>query len=223
LTVLPCDRISYGGPDGRPRRVPARITISTMDRLILPDLLPDVDRVVYLDVDTLMVGDVSELAAVDLGGTAVAARDSNVSEASEWQRAGRRLDEPLATELRRRMARRHGTGAPALNAGVLVLDLARMRRDGFISTYLGMVERYGLHDQDTMLAYAGPERAALDPRWNAMPVLEEVEEPFTIHWASFPKPWDAALTFEQELWWRYAARLLDRAGPPPGWRATPRD
>ena len=161
MTFLPCDGIAYG-PKGRPRRVPARITVSTMDRLLLPALLEDVSRVVYLDVDTLMLDDLCRLARTDLGGRPIAARDSVVSEASEWQRSGRALPEPHATELRRAMGRRHGFGHAALNAGVLVMDLDRMRADDFTATYLGWVETYGLHDQDTMLAYVGPDRAVLD-------------------------------------------------------------
>ena len=165
MTFVPCDAIAYHSA-GRPRRLPARITISTLDRLILPQLLDDVDRVVYVDIDTLVLDDICRLAATDLGGRPIAARDSNVSEASEWQRAPRRVAEEPATELRRRMGLTHGFGHAALNAGVLVLDLDRLRRDDFSSTYLPWVERYGLHDQDIMLAYAGTgprrPRAALE-------------------------------------------------------------
>lgn len=214
ITFLPCDEISYGTA-GRPRRIPARITISTMDRLLLPEMLGDVDRVVYLDVDTLMLDDVCRLARTDLGGRAVGARDSNVSEASQWRRAGRGLAEPLATDLRRRMGFHHGYGHAALNAGVLVMDLDRMRRDNFTATSLGWVEQYGLHDQDVMLAYVGPERCVLDPRWNALPALEEVREPSLIHWAMLGKPWDPELTYGQERWRVYAAQLRERAGLPP--------
>ena len=52
--------------------------------------LEDVHRVCYLDTDMLVLGDVCALAATDLQGTPVAARDSNVSEASEWRRAATR-------------------------------------------------------------------------------------------------------------------------------------
>jgi lipopolysaccharide biosynthesis glycosyltransferase len=214
MTFVPCDAIAYHSA-GRPRRLPARITISTLDRLILPELLDDIDRVVYVDIDTLVLDDICRLAATDLGGRPIAARDSNVSEASEWQRAPRRVAEEPATELRRRMAQLHGFGNAALNAGVLVLDLDRLRRDDFSSTYLPWVERYGLHDQDIMLAYAGPDRAVLEPRWNAMPVLEDVDEPSLIHWASFGKPWDPELTYGRDLWQGYAATLHARAGLPP--------
>lgn len=214
MTFLPCDAISFGGA-GRPRRIPGRITISTMDRLLLPHLLEDVDRVVYLDVDTLALDDVGQLARTDLGGHALAARDSNVSEASQWRSAGRGLPEPLATDLRRRMSLRHGFGHPALNAGVMVLDLERMRRDDFATIYLGWVEKYGLHDQDVMLAYAGPERHVLDARWNMLPVFEDIDHPGLIHWASIGKPWEPALTYGQERWRAYAEQLHARAGFPP--------
>ncbi|MEO5964209.1 MAG: TylF/MycF/NovP-related O-methyltransferase [Candidatus Limnocylindrales bacterium] len=215
MTFLPCDGIGYGGTAGRPRRVPTRITISTMDRLMLPVMLDDVRRVVYLDVDTLMLDDVCALAAMDLGGNPVGARDSNVSEPSEWRRAGRRVEEPLATDLRRWMGFRDGYDARALNAGVLVMDLDRMRADDFTATMLGWVETYGFHDQDTMLAYAGPRRAVLDPRWNAMPMIEDVHDPRLIHWASYGKPWEPSLTFEQERWQEYATKLRYRAGDAP--------
>ena len=159
ITYLPCDQISYG-PDGRPRRIPKRITISTMDRLLLPLMLDDVDRVVYLDVDTVMLDDVCRLARTDLGGGPVAARDSNVSEASEWRRAGRRLRSrrpPTCADAWAPPRLR----AAALNAGVLVMDLDRMRRDGFTATTLGWVERYGLQrpGQHARLRRAGTRRA----------------------------------------------------------------
>ena len=214
ITVIPCDRITFGA-NGRPARIPPRITISTMDRLLVPEMLTDIDRVVYLDIDTIVFDDVRRLATMDLDGHPVAARHSTVSEASEWQRAGRRLSADTATELRRVMARRHAYGHPALNAGVLVFDLARMRRDGFSRMALGWVEQYGLNDQDSVLAYVGPERAVIESRWNALPSLEDVADPWLIHWASLGKPWESPLTFEQDRWQAYAERLHARAGRPP--------
>lgn len=212
ITFLSCDHVDYGDV----KRIPARITVSTMDRLLLPHLLEDVERVIYLDVDTLVLGDMCELADLDLEGHPIAARDSNVSESSEWRVAARRLPQSRGLELQRRMGADHGFGNAALNAGVLVLDLARMRRDDFTRTSLGWVETYGFHDQDVMLAYTGADRCVLDPRWNALPVLETVEDPAVIHWASLSKPWAAPLTYEKELWQVYAERLRLRApGPMP--------
>jgi lipopolysaccharide biosynthesis glycosyltransferase len=212
MTFLPCDHVEYGDI----ARIPTRITASTMDRLLVPLLLDNVDRVVYLDVDTLVLDDICDLANIDLAGHPIAARDSNVSATSEWRLAAKRLPEADALELQRRTARAQGYGHAALNAGVLVLDLDRMRRDDFTRTYLAWVERYGLHDQDVMLAYAGSDRCVLDPRWNALPVLEDVGDPAVIHWAQFGKPWEPRLTYAGDRWQAYAARLKARAGQPPG-------
>ena len=214
ITVVPCDHVDFGEV---PRR-PERITVSTMDRLLLPELLPDVDRAVYIDVDTVVLGDVCELGRLDLAGSPVAARDATVSAASEWRQAARRLPGPRALELQRRTGLAHGFRGAALNAGVLVMDLARMRRDGFTATYLAWVERYGLHDQDVMLAYLGPGRRVLDPRWNALPALEDLDElgdPQVIHWAELPKPWQDRLTYEPHRWRVYAERVAARVGAPP--------
>jgi lipopolysaccharide biosynthesis glycosyltransferase len=214
ITILPCDRLTYGAK-GRPYRIPKRISISTMDRLFLPGLLPDVRRVVYLDVDTLALDDVGKLARIDLGGRPIAARDTALSEAASWQAAVRPLDEPVATEFRRAMAQRHGFGGACLNAGVLVMDLDRMRRDDFTRRSLALVETYGLHDQDAMLAYTGPDRQLLHSRWNALPVLEDVADPALIHWAAMGKPWNDELAFAQDRWREVADRLEARAGRPP--------
>jgi lipopolysaccharide biosynthesis glycosyltransferase len=214
MTIMPCDHIAYG-PGGRSRRIPARITVSTMDRVLLPLICDSIDRIVYVDIDTVMLGDICVLARSDLAGTPIAARDSNVSEASEWRRAGLTLEQGLATDLRRRMGRLHGYGAAALNAGVLVMDLDRMRRDDFTATTFAWIEQFGLNDQDSMLAYAGPDRSVLDPRWNSLPVLEDVHDPSLIHWASLGKPWEAHLTFAADLWLPHAQQLQRRAGLPP--------
>ena len=214
MTIMSCDHIAYA-PGGSPRRVTKRITVSTMDRLLAPLLLDTVDRIVYLDVDTLVLGDVGELARTDLEGYPIAARDTAVSEASEWRRAGRTLEEELATELRRGLGRLHGYGSAALNAGVLVMDLDRLRRDDFTARSFAWIEHFGLNDQDTMLSYTGPARSVLDRRWNALPVLEDVREPQLIHWASLGKPWEPHLTFAQDRWLHHADQLHRRAGLPP--------
>ena len=90
-----------------------------------------------------------------------------------------------------------------------------MRRDNFTATTFAWIEQFGLNDQDSMLAYAGPDRSVLDARWNSLPVLEDVQDPSLIHWASLGKPWEGHLTFGQELWLPHAQRLQRRAGLPP--------
>jgi lipopolysaccharide biosynthesis glycosyltransferase len=86
-----------------------------------------------------------------------------------------------------------------------------MREDDLTRRALGWVERYGFHDQDVMLAYGGGQRRTLEPRWNALPVHEDVENPAIVHWAALAKPWDPELTFAKDEWRSFAESLARRA------------
>src|SRR3712207_6301452 len=116
------DDVDYGSI----RRLLAHTTVSTMDRLLLPDVLVDIDRVAYIDIDVAVLGDVGELCAFDLGGAPLAARPT----ASEWAesglafvyRAAQRLPVELAREFRAYMHARVGGDFTSFNAGILVLD-----------------------------------------------------------------------------------------------------
>ncbi|MGH8836359.1 MAG: glycosyltransferase [Actinomycetes bacterium] len=214
---LPCDPLEHGVLAG----VPAHITPSTLDRLLLPDLLPDLDRIVYLDIDTLPLADVAELYDWELDGDPLAARSAVarhvVSGFAEIYRSARALsDRPDdAHELVRRSHTRHRYDFTHFNAGVLVLDLARMRKDGFCAQVIGGVERYALNDQQALNWYAGPHRAVLPPAWNARPTQEVVTDPRLIHWAGVQKPWNREYVLLREYWQRYEADLLARAGSTP--------
>jgi lipopolysaccharide biosynthesis glycosyltransferase len=211
MTFLPFDHIDYGDL----RHLAKRITVTTMDRLLLPDVLCDVDRIVYVDIDALTVDDIGALGKTDLAGQPLAAVSRNISATRIWRIASGLLDAEKASELRRRLCARYAFDYPSLNAGVLVLDLARMRADNFTETYLPWVERYGLNDQDVLIAYVGPDRGSLDPRWNFRPFVEDQDDPGIIHYAHGGKPWYADLCPYQEEWQHYAERFHARAGSPP--------
>ena len=50
----------------------SHITSPTYYRLLLPALLPDVEKCIYIDGDTIVDGDISKLYAEDLGDNLVA-------------------------------------------------------------------------------------------------------------------------------------------------------
>lgn len=209
LTWLPCDPVGYG----EVTRMIEHITLSTMDRLLLPSLLPDVDRLVYIDVDALVLGDVAELAAMDLDGRPFAARASFHPGYMYWWTAAHWLPPERADGLRHLMCQRpFSPGATALNAGVLVLDLARLRQDDFTALALAYVEEYGFNDQDVLMAYADGGWARLDPRWNYWPIMEQLSDPEVIHYIGAAKPWDSLVTPYDELWRARASRVAERTG-----------
>jgi len=145
-------------PDGDVAGFPGdhRFTPAMWYRLFLPELLPDVDRVLYLDVDTLACDVLGALWDTDLEGHWVAAV-TNVFE--PWS-AGR----PDELGIPRPQA--------YFNSGVLLLNLAEMRRDGRGDALRACVRERGhallWPDQDALNLVLGERRLALHPRWNCM-------------------------------------------------------
>lgn len=212
-TWLPCDAIDYGPVQG----LLGHTTASTMDRLLLPELLHDLPRVVYADIDTLPVGDIAQLHDWDLDGAPLAARSAvGKREVTSGfgtivSSATRLNDLPESShDLMQRMCARFDYDFDAFNAGILVLDLERMRADDFCAAFLPFVERYGMNDQDVLNCYAGPHRAVLPPSWNAQPTKEIVTDPDIIHWTGAVKPWSEEYVLLQELWATYDERLRQR-------------
>lgn len=212
FTWLPCDPVDYGDV----RNMIKHVTVSTMDRLLLPELLPELDRLVYHDIDALPLADLGPLFDWDLQGQPLAARSSISGRASSGVvnvlDSTKRLrdDPPAAYDCIRRTFARHSGDYPAFNAGVLVLDLARMRKDGFCQEFIPYAERYGMNDQQVLNCYTGPNRAVLPPEWNAFPTQEAVVAPKIIHWAGPAKPWDDGCVVLQEQWQEHARRVRDR-------------
>ncbi|MGY2129851.1 glycosyltransferase [Blastococcus sp. SYSU DS0617] len=205
------DEVRYGSI----ARLLAHTTVSTMDRLLLPDVLGDIDRVVYIDIDVAVLGDVGELWDLELGGAPLAARPS----VSEWaasglvlvDRAAARLPFDRAVELRGWMHAQVDGDFPVFNAGVLVLDLARMRADAFTEKVAGMAGRYGLNDQDVLCCYAADRARALDPRWNVFPTRETVPaDARLVHYAGGAKPWQPLQLPVKDLWLSAQERYLRR-------------
>lgn len=211
-TWLPCDHVDYGPISGMLRH----ITVSTMDRLLLPDLLPELDRIVYHDIDALPLGDVATLYEWDLAGQPLAARAALAENASSgfgniYRGLKRLRQDPDATgDLLHRMHARHGFDYAAFNAGILVLDLARMRADEFSRDFIPFVECYGMNDQEILNCYAGPNRAPLPPAWNAWPIQEVITDPRIIHWAGALKPWKPEYVLFRDRWQEYVARVAQR-------------
>jgi lipopolysaccharide biosynthesis glycosyltransferase len=199
LMFLPCDGVTY------PRaRLLGHITPSTMDRLLLPQVVTDVARIVYLDIDALVLDDVAMLADLDLEGHPVAARGTfdfpQTRLFASIRRRSQQLPPEVATELRRRMHMRHAHDTYGFNAGVLVMDLDRMRHERFCETYLGWPTRYGLHDQELLIYAFGDDRAELPQRWNMWPAHEPVLDPAVLHWLGPYKPWKPIRVPEQDRW-----------------------
>jgi lipopolysaccharide biosynthesis glycosyltransferase len=132
-------------------------------RILLPDLLPDLDQVLYLDADTVVLDSLEPLWATELRGNYVAAV-TNVFEPHHLGRPGQL-----------------GLAGPEVyfNTGVLLMDLALMRLDGCTEA----LRRFALDhedllwpDQDAFNVVLGHRRLELHPRWNCMNSVMHMEQ-----------------------------------------------
>jgi lipopolysaccharide biosynthesis glycosyltransferase len=143
----------------RPERMPPWY------RVVLTELLPDLDRVLYLDVDTIAMDSLGPLWTIPLEGCCVGA----VTNVLPPEHAGR--------------ARRLGLARADsyFNSGVLLFDLEAMRRTGCaerLRTYaLAHGPRLLWADQDVLSVVLEDRRLHLHPRWNCMNAL------FSFPWA----------------------------------------
>jgi lipopolysaccharide biosynthesis glycosyltransferase len=125
-------------------------------RVFLPDLLPEVDRVLYLDVDTIAADSLLPLWEMDLSGHYLAAVTNVLMP--------QHRDRPAALGL---------TGPEVyFNSGVLLMNLDEMRANGCTVALLEYARRMGSSiewpDQDALNVVLGRQRLPLHPRWNSM-------------------------------------------------------
>ena len=140
-----------------------RYPAAAFRRLFFGRLLPGLERVLYLDADTLVLGDLRPLWALDISGHALAA-----------------VTHPLFPHFSRERIAALGVRdlADFFNSGVLLMNLPRVRRheQGFLEFLADPRCRalLAFADQDVLNAVVPrAERLALHPRWNLqIPHLE---------------------------------------------------
>lgn len=184
-------------PDSLCRGLPTKgfTRKATWYRIFLPDLVPDVERLIYLDSDLLVLDRLAPLWQTDLAGNHLGAV-SNVFQHDH-------VDRPAQIGLPSEQA--------YFNAGVLLMDLGAMRRDGCterLRTFaVENASRLSWRDQDALNLVLGGSRLHLHPRWNLMnsimsfenvgevfgdgPVAEAKRDPAIRHFEGpeLNKPW----------------------------------
>lgn len=133
-----------------------QITKEMWYRIYLPELLPEVERVLYLDGDTLALDSLRPLWETELGSHLVGAVTNVLMPWPEAQGRPAELGLP---------------GPEAyFNSGVLLLNLSQMRADAITDELLDFARSNDLvyPDQDALNAVMASRRLVLHPRWNCM-------------------------------------------------------
>jgi lipopolysaccharide biosynthesis glycosyltransferase len=194
------------------------MTVSTYYKLLVADRLPaELGKVIWLDCDLLVVGDLARLWDHELDGRhALATQDAVVPLVSSRSGVGAWQELGLPAT------------APYFNAGVMLIDLALWRRDRVTGRALDYVREYRDRvcylDQEGLNAVLSGLWSELDRRWNhnvGVPDLAgeapaEVDA-WIVHFAGNLKPWRLGVrNTSTELYFRY----LDMT-PWRGWRPRP--
>ncbi|WP_171125486.1 MULTISPECIES: DUF4422 domain-containing protein [unclassified Ruegeria] len=169
----------------------AHISLQTYYRLLAAEVLPDVQKVVYLDADIIVTADLKELWDHPMEGSPIAAAPD---EGGRLQ--ARRLQLPLTHDY--------------FNAGVCVLDLDALRSVNLHEGVLLACRKFGelitLQDQDLLNIIFAEKTQKLPLEWNVNtriyngnllePAYTEQEaqaaanHPKIIHFTDRHKPWD---------------------------------
>lgn len=198
-------------------------TVSTMDRLYLPELLPDVDKIVYIDVDTIVLGDIAELARQETSSRGIAARPTpnpNNNIQVHWIERAIKLrsyNASKAREYRRKTSAALDLLSPYFNAGVLVLSLERLRTHDFTKETLQLVKDYGLEDQEALNLFSCGDYRQLGMEWNAQPYTDWFDHVKLIHWAGALKPWLKNRNIRHARHWRQYAQADSKEGSKEHW------
>ena len=173
-------------------------SVVTYYRLFIASLFPQYDKIVYLDCDLVVLGDVSELYRTDLDGCIFGAcPEQFVQNTPEF-----------------RLYADKAVGIPAddyVNAGVLVIDLEQFRKHEIERKFVELITQYDfdlLDPDQAYLNYLCHGRIKVLPNgWNKEPMPLPCEGSMNIiHFALYKKPWQYDSIPGDEHFWRYAGK-----------------
>jgi len=186
-----------------------KYTVASCYRLLLPRLLPDYDKVMYIDCDVVVRNNLADLfRKTELGDNYLA----GVFEAT--------LDFQIA--------RTEAAGCEPgryINSGFLIMNLRKLREDGKVDQFLTALRAGYLEfpDQDVLNQVCKGRIMGLTPVYNAIRTFflplykpaflkiydeadwQAVQRHGTVHYTG-GKPWNM-FTVKFDLWWNYYEQL----------------
>ena len=125
-------------------------TIETYFRLALPNILPEIDKLIYLDADVVVMGDIKELWNQEMKDNILLA-----------------VEDPKYTSKNRHESLGMKKNSPYFNGGVLMMDLKKMRAFGLEQKVPNYVRKkfkiLKYQDQDIL-------NALFENYWRALPL-----------------------------------------------------
>ena len=174
-------------------------SLTTYYRLFIPNLYPEYNKVIYLDSDVVVKGDIYELYTTELEGFYVGAvSDQLVTQLDVF---GRYVEQVLGVKRNE-----------YFNAGVLLMNCQALRDTDFLERFIELVNTYTFvvaQDQDYLNVICKKKVQWLPVRWNteASSEIEIPEEEIClIHYNMTAKPWKYDDCVLGKYFWKYAEK-----------------
>ena len=172
---------------------------TTYYRLFIADMFPSLDKVIYIDSDTVVQGDISELYMHELGENLVGAcHEQAMVQVDEY---GTYVEKNIGIDRN-----------SFFNAGVLLINCRLFREEDVLGKFMELLHIYNFvvtQDEDYLNVICKDRVLWLDQRWNTE-MLGDIpyppEEFKIIHYIMVSKPWHYHDCRHGDIFWRYAEK-----------------
>jgi lipopolysaccharide biosynthesis glycosyltransferase len=180
-------------------------TLNVYSRYLIPGLAENIDKVIYMDVDVVVRGDIKELYNEDLGSYALGAVPEYTNVLDEHKK-----------ELG--LSKKH----KYFNAGILLLNIKAFREKDILREIVHMTleikPKY--QDQDIFNLYYENSYKILKSKYNVsfwmwkynqevtnQKITNALKDPFIVHYSTF-KPWKDPDVAMASYFWKYARMAI---------------
>lgn len=197
----------------------SHVTTPTFYRLKLPEVLSNVKKCIYLDIDVIVRKDLSELFRLNVDDKYIA----GVRAAGYYYPEDKARDTSSMLNIDDIFS--------YVNAGVLLINLEAMRKNGIPKIFNELTQRnFPSMDQDILNSACYGKIRIINPMYNLMTKYNPIDDksymknkglqlsytlkewnnarknPVIIHFADKIKPWDDAKSCMANLWWDVAKK-----------------
>ncbi|MBR2617196.1 MAG: glycosyltransferase family 8 protein [Clostridia bacterium] len=170
--------------------------IAAYYRIFIASLFPEYDKVLYLDCDLVVLGDIAKLFNTDLGNNILGgAPEEYIQNTAEFR---------VYTE------QALGLSPDAyINSGVLLMNLKEFRACEIERKFIELITKYDFDLLDPDQAYLNflckGKILMLPNGWNKEPMPVPLEgNKNIVHYALYKKPWQYDDVTDGEYFWKYA-------------------
>ena len=172
---------------------------TTYFRLFIAEMFPQYHKAIYIDSDTVVQGDISQMYLTDIGDNYVGAcHEQAMVQVDEY---GTYVEKCVG------VAREF-----FFNAGILLINCDQFRRHQILDRFMQLLREYNFvvtQDEDYLNLLCKDWVYWLDQRWNTeiFGVIDyPIEEAYILHYIMTSKPWHYADCRHGDIFWKYAAQ-----------------